>query len=151
MAKDINTEGVDYGVLNDLIGYQLRRAQITFFASFANRCAQLDITPGLFGVIEIVQKNPGLTQTAIANALGNDRSAMVYAVDKLEKMNIIERKQAVNDRRSYALSMTNQGKIFYDAILKEVLTHEEEFYSVLEEGEKDAMLDMLKRFVSLSK
>lgn len=148
MANDNEQTNIDYGILNDLVGYRLRRAQIAFFNSFANRCAKFDITPGLFGVIEIVEKNPGLTQTAIANALGNDRSSMVYAVDKLEKMNIIERKTSENDRRSYALFMTNQGRVFYETLVSEVFAHEEEFYALLKKGEKELLVDILKRFVS---
>ncbi|KZN14638.1 MarR family winged helix-turn-helix transcriptional regulator [Marinomonas sp. TW1] len=115
---------VDFGILNSLLGYRLRRAQMNFFSKFSEVCSDLGISPGLFAVIAIVDRNPGLTQTAVAQALGNDRSAMVAAVDKLEQMDIIERRPAKNDRRSYALFMTESGKQFFSRLTNRVMEHE---------------------------
>lgn len=72
-----------------------------------------------------MERNPGLTQTAVAQALGNDRSAMVAAVDKLEQMKVIERRPAKNDRRSYALFMTKQGEDFFKTLSERVMEHEQ--------------------------
>ena len=116
---------IDFGILNNLVGYRLRRAQMNFFSKFAEVCSDLGISPGLFAVIAIVERNPGLTQTAVAQALGNDRSAMVAAVDKLEQMKVIERRPAKNDRRSYALFMTNQGEDFFKTLSERVMEHEQ--------------------------
>lgn len=115
---------VDFGILNSLVGYRLRRAQMNFFTNFSEVCSDLGISPGLFAVIAIVDKNPGLTQTAVAQALGNDRSAMVAAVDKLEGMDVIERRPAKNDRRSYALFMTKYGAEFFQQLSARVTEHE---------------------------
>lgn len=140
-----DAESVDFGILNELIGYRLRRAQLTFFSSFASTCADLGISPGLFGVLEIVRRNPGLTQTSVAQALGNDRSAMVAAVDKLEKMNLIERRPSKKDRRSYALYMTDYGSRWYTEAEQRVRGHEASFDNLLEAGEKEWLLDILAR------
>jgi len=56
---------VNMGVLQELLGYHLRRAQLSFFAGFAEACADLGLSPGLFAVLEVVYRNPGLTQTAV--------------------------------------------------------------------------------------
>jgi hypothetical protein len=50
---------VDFGILNTLIGYRLRRAQMNFFSKFSEVCSDLGISPGLFAIIAIVQCNPG--------------------------------------------------------------------------------------------
>jgi DNA-binding MarR family transcriptional regulator len=138
-------EVIDFGILNELIGYRLRRAQLVFFNNFAIACNDLGISPGLFGVLVIVARNPGLTQTAIAQALGNDRSAMVAAVDKLEKMDLVERRPSQKDRRSYALYLTEHGERYYQVIEARVRQHEEEFYHLLQPGEKDWLLSILSR------
>lgn len=148
MASKENN-GVDFGVLNELIGYRLRRAQLVFFNRFGDACADMGISPGLFGVLVIVNRNPGLTQTAIAQALGNDRSAMVAAVDKLEEMKLVERRPSKSDRRSYALYLTEGGQGRYQEIEDRVLQHERDFQSVLKPGEQDLLLDILARLSSL--
>ncbi|MGH1461852.1 MAG: MarR family winged helix-turn-helix transcriptional regulator [Neptuniibacter sp.] len=146
MAKKKVSDEIDYGILDSLIGYKLRCAQVSVFSNFTERCAEFGITPGLFGVLSIVQRNPGLTQTAIAKALGNDRSVMVSVVDRLEGMGVVERKPSVSDRRSHALYLTKSGESFYKKLLKKVMAHEDEFLSLLNEGEKEIMIDVLGRF-----
>ncbi|TYL47479.1 MarR family winged helix-turn-helix transcriptional regulator [Marinomonas sp. IMCC 4694] len=145
MADDTkHTDPVDFGILNTLIGYRLRRAQMNFFTKFSEVCSDLGISPGLFAIIAIVERNPGLTQTAVAQALGNDRSAMVSAVDKLEKMDIIERRPAKNDRRSYALFMTQAGEKFFLTLSDRVMEHEQIMAARLEGNkELDWLLDTL--------
>lgn len=140
-----DNETIDFGILNELIGYRLRRAQLVFFNNFAVACNDLGISPGLFGVLVIVARNPGLTQTAIAQALGNDRSAMVAAVDKLEKMDLVERRPSQKDRRSYALYLTEHGESYYQVIEARVQQHEADFYGLLKEGEKEWLIDILSR------
>lgn len=145
MANLNSPEDIDYGILDTLIGYKLRRAQVNMFNAFSEHCSRFGITPGLFGVLSIVERNPGLTQTAIANALGNDRSAMVSVVDRLESMNIVERKPSASDRRSHALFLTKHGEAFYKELVAEVLNHEASFTSLLKDGEKALIIDILDR------
>ncbi|MEP7728339.1 MarR family winged helix-turn-helix transcriptional regulator [Marinomonas primoryensis] len=135
---------VDFGILNTLIGYRLRRAQMNFFSKFSEVCSDLGISPGLFAIIAIVERNPGLTQTAVAQALGNDRSAMVAAVDKLEKMDILKRRPAKNDRRSYALFMTKYGETFFQTLSARVMEHEQSMATRLKgENELEWLLETL--------
>lgn len=142
---------IDFGVLDEFLGYRLRRAQMNFFAKFGEVCEDLGISPGLFAVLAIVERNPGLTQTAVAQALGNDRSAMVAAVDKLEGKNLLERRPAINDRRSYALFLTPEGGKFFDNAVKRVSRYENEMASCLEsEEEKQWLLNALERLANKS-
>ena len=144
-SKRKNEIEVDLGLLGNSLGYHLRRAQLAAFNGFSKGCAELGISPGLFAVLEIVYRNPGLTQTAVANTLGTDRSAMVAAIDKLEKMNLLERCAAENDRRSYALRMTEHGHEWYQAAEQKVKANEEAFYEPLQDSERELLVDMLTR------
>lgn len=148
MTNLSSTDNIDFGILDTLIGYKLKRAQMCMYSHFSEHCSRFGITPGLFGVLSIVERNPGLTQTAIANALGNDRSAMVSVVDRLESMNLVERKPSASDRRSHALFLTAHGTSFYNEVATEVLSHEASFINLLKEGEKDLMIDILDRFAT---
>ncbi|WP_036234726.1 MarR family winged helix-turn-helix transcriptional regulator [Marinobacterium litorale] len=141
-------EQIDFGVLDQLLGYKLRRAQLKFFSRFSAACSDLGISPGLFGVLVIVKENPGLTQTAVAQALGNDRSAMVAAVDKLEQMSLIERRPSKKDRRSYALFLTPSGETFSERMIERVIDQEEGQYQRLKDGEKEWLLDVLTRLAN---
>jgi len=73
--------GLDHGVLPDLIGYQLRLAQIAVFRDFERTVGDLGISPGRFGVLVLVDANPGITQSRLAEAVGLDRSTLVPVLD----------------------------------------------------------------------
>jgi DNA-binding MarR family transcriptional regulator len=136
---------VDMGVLEQLLGYHVRRAQLSFFAEFAEACADLGLSPGLFAVLEVVYRNPGLTQTAVSKALGTDRSAMVAAIDKLESMNLLERRPSENDRRSYALYATEHCQGWYPSAEDKVKLHEEKVLTNLDSGEREQLLALLQK------
>ncbi|WLD58484.1 MarR family transcriptional regulator [Salinispirillum sp. LH 10-3-1] len=144
-----NKNEIDYTMLNSLVGYRLRRAQIAYFENFNATCTEQGVTPGLFGILAIVLNNPGLTQTAVAQAIHTDRSAMVAAVDKLEKLKLMERRPSENDRRSYALYLTAEGERFTKSLHQKVLAHESHFEQVMKPGEKEQMLDLLMRIIDL--
>ena len=144
--KKKTDQDIDFGVLNEFLGYRLRRAQMNFFVKFGEVCDDLGISPGLFAVLAIVERNPGLTQTAVAQALGNDRSAMVAAVDKLEGKQLLERRPAKNDRRSYALFLTEYGTSFFAEAVSRVSNYENDMAKCLRnEEEKRWLLDALER------
>lgn len=136
---------VNMGVLQELLGYHLRRAQLSFFAGFAEACADLGLSPGLFAVLEVVYRNPGLTQTAVSKALGTDRSAMVAAIDKLEAMELLERRPSENDRRSYALFATDHCNNWYPEAEEKVKHQEELVAGNLTLDERQQLLSLLKK------
>ena len=89
----------DFGVLPDLVGYQLRMAQIALFRDFAEGPGGEDVTPGLFGVLVIIEANPDLKQSELARATHLDRSTVVTVIDNLERRGLVQRRAAPNDRR----------------------------------------------------
>jgi hypothetical protein len=72
MSQD--TQKIDATLLNNLVGYRLRRAQLAYFENFTATCTEQGVTPGLFGILCVVRDNPGLTQTAVANAIDTSLS-----------------------------------------------------------------------------
>jgi DNA-binding MarR family transcriptional regulator len=100
---------LEYGVLPGLIGYQLRMAQIALFKDFAQGPGAEDVTPGLFGVLVIIEANPDLKQSDLARATHLDRSTVVTVIDNLEKRGLVERRVALHDRRSNAIRLTEAG------------------------------------------
>ena len=71
------------GMLPELVGYQLRMAQIALFRDFAQGPGGEDVTPGLFGVLVIIDANPDLKQSELARATQLDLSTVVTVIDSL--------------------------------------------------------------------
>ena len=85
---------IDLGPLPELIGYVLRRAQLVVFQDFFAAFAPFDIRPAQFSVLTVIERNPGLTQSQVAEALGIKRTNFVGMLDELEKRGLAERRQA---------------------------------------------------------
>jgi DNA-binding MarR family transcriptional regulator len=136
---------VDLGELPDLLGYQLRRAQLAAFQNFAARIDMEGITPARFGLLTIVEHNRGLSQTALAQALGTDRSSMVAMIDRLEAEGYVERRRAPGDRRSHAIHPTHAGTALLEKIRPLIRAHEAEIAKGLGAGERAALLRLLRR------
>jgi DNA-binding MarR family transcriptional regulator len=133
------------GVLPTLLGYQLRRAQIAVFQNFARAMADLDITPGRFGVLEVIAANAGLSQSELGAILGIDRSTVVAVIDRLEADGLVRRLKAPNDRRSHALQLSEKGALTVAVLEERVAAHERDIAASLTAAERKTLLALLAR------
>ncbi|MCC7046075.1 MAG: MarR family transcriptional regulator [Alphaproteobacteria bacterium] len=133
------------GVLEELIGYHLRRGQVAVFQDFAATMDGIDLTPGQFGVLALIQANPGLSQSALGQAMGIDRSSVVAVIDRLEDRGLVQRAAAANDRRSYALRLSTDGMRQFAGALKRVYAHEKHIARRLTVTERAQLLALLRR------
>jgi len=132
-------------MLDELLGYHLRRAQAAVFADFMRTMAEDGITPGQFGVLVLIDRNPGLNQSALARALGIERSTMVAVIDGLEGRKLVARQDSTSDRRAKVLSLTRQGKALLAKVTPKVRNHEQRIAADLDAEEGSALIALLKR------
>ena len=141
--------GVDYGMLTELVGYHLRRAQATVIDDFMRTMARDGngdgVTPGQFGVLVLIGSNPGASQSTIAKAIGVERSTMVAVIDRLQERGLVSREVSEVDRRSYALKLTADGAALTTRLGKRVRDHERRIASALSGEEKEMLIRLLRR------
>ena len=139
--------GPRLGLLPGLLGYQLRLAQRAIFDDFAAAIGELDMSPGLFGMLVIIEANPGLKQTELANAARLDRSSLVPALDKLEARGLVARRASVEDRRVNGISLTAAGAALLKKLKQRVARHEQRLVSNLNARERKALVALLQRIL----
>lgn len=142
---DRETGEIDFDLLPDLVGYHLRRAHGAVFARFGQVIADGQVTPGQFGVLTLIGANPGLTQSALARAVGIERSTMVAAIDVLDKRGLVVRRPSPVDRRSYALELGAKGRELLARVRVKVRDHEDHITRGFGDGEKATLIDLLRR------
>ncbi len=136
---------LDFGMLPGLVGYQLRMAQVALFRDFAKGLGEMDVSPGLFGVLIIIDANPDLKQTDLARATHLDRSTVVSVIDNLERRGLVERRAAPNDRRSNALRLTAEGSTLLRKLKRLVSQHEKRLLTHFSEAERETFLVLLQK------
>lgn len=135
------------GILPELLGYHLRRAQLAVFADFARSMAGIDLTPGQFGVLARIAANPGLSQSALGRAVGIERSTVVAVIDRLEKRGLVVRGEAEGDRRANALGLSAEGQRLFREASRRVRAHERRIARGLSPTETKSLLGLLQKMV----
>lgn len=106
----IRQQAISFGDLQDHLGYVLRRAQMEVFALFAEAMREVDLTPGQFSVLVLIDQNPGVRQSAICDALGIQRSNFVALLHQLERRGLALRRAHGEDARVNELHLTSKGR-----------------------------------------
>ena len=136
---------ISLGPLASLLGYNLRRAQVAVFQNFTEVVGASELTPGQFGVLVVIDANPGLSQTQLGNALGIDRSTVVAVIDRLESRGLVVRQSAPGDRRSHALHLSDSGRATLRRLTERVRAHEREIARHLSAEELAHLIELLGR------
>jgi DNA-binding MarR family transcriptional regulator len=138
---------LDRGLLPSLLGYMLRRTQSAVFDDFAATFVKAGeaLTPGEFGLLVLVDRNPGLSQMALARALGIDRSTLVPILDRLQARGLLLRHRSPTDGRTHALALTPVGEKALARFARLVRAHEKRIASRLSSAETRILIDLLEK------
>ena len=91
------------------LGHLLNEAAYIIRSETENELKPLGLSPRLFGTLDIIAYNEPLSQRALGGLRKIDRTTIVAQVDRLEADGFIKRADNPNDRREYALIMTEKG------------------------------------------
>jgi DNA-binding MarR family transcriptional regulator len=135
---------IDFGDLDRFVGFQLHKARNMAASELADMIAP-DSVPGHFPILYLIGRNPGSTQSAIAAAVGLDRSSLVPILNRFEKSGWIRRARAKDDGRAHALSLTPSGEAKLADLKATVQSLEDRISASLgDPGQRD-MLALLHR------
>jgi DNA-binding MarR family transcriptional regulator len=112
---------------------------------FAERVAEIGLTAPDAGLLRKIASDPGVSQQALAEHLGVMPSRMVALVDGLETKGIIERRRSTEDRRNYALHLTERGRRVLGELSRIAAEHEEGFCAALSKEERMQLRDLCRR------
>ncbi len=134
--------GLNYGVLDELLGYALRRAQnalyLDFYRAVHQNAAGSDISPQRFAALVLVGQNPGMRQGLLAQAMGLHRSGALRLTDWLTAQGWAERRDDPADARSWGLHLTAIGRRMLGKLEQVVRAHDQALLLAL--GERGAGL-----------
>lgn len=105
-----NKPKIELDLLNQRLGYFVRRVQVWIFQDFIGRLASIDLSPAQFSVLVVVDANRGLSQAELAATLGIERARLVRLLHRLEQRGLIQRLPSSADGRRHALRLTRDGQ-----------------------------------------
>ncbi|HEY3609516.1 MAG TPA: MarR family transcriptional regulator [Pseudonocardiaceae bacterium] len=146
----MNDRGVVAGPPGPRTGTTFLLAQLGAHAAqrFAERIAELELTPPQTGLLRCVAQRPGQSQQVIAGQLGTTPSRLVALVDGLQQRGLIERRRNPGDRRHYALHLTDAGRRCMASIGQAVRQHEDALCAGLSAAERAQLQALLARLAT---
>ena len=144
-VRAVSRTGPREGLLSNLLGYNLRLAQVRVFQDFAGAMADFGLTPGQLGALLLIEARHGLSQSALASALGIDRSSAVPLIDGLQGRGLIRRSAHADDRRKHALALTAAGAALLERLRPQLDAHERRIARRLSLAERARLIECLGR------
>ena len=136
---------LDYGVLDELLGYSLRRAQVALFLAFHAATRGQHIIFSRFTVLVIVGANPGLSQSMLGAVLGIARSGAMLLTNWMVARGLVERRRRPDDSRAWGLHLTRRGAQSLDKMKTAVLAEDRRRAAKLGAAERRELLRLLDK------
>ncbi len=145
LAPIRHVAGLEYDVLDDLLGYSLRRAQVAMFMAFQEATRGMGITPPRFTALVMIGANPGLSQTALGNVLGIARSGAMLLATWFEAQGLVERRHRADDGRAWGLYLTPGGEALVQRVKRRVVASDRKRAAVLSARERRELQRLLAK------
>jgi DNA-binding MarR family transcriptional regulator len=131
------------------VGYLVRKAYSRLFQSFTEALKDLGLAPGQYNALLLIGLNPGLSQMALADASGIDRTTMVPITERFAKAGWVRRTRRTEDRRVYSLRLTPSGEAVLRSAQPLIEAHEKELVAALRPAERSMLRALLARIADI--
>jgi DNA-binding MarR family transcriptional regulator len=121
----------------------LHRAGQRVDGLFVRHAGDTDLTPRQFVVLVAVSAADGLSQTAIVQATGIDRSSIAELVRRLVSMGYLQRRRSKRDARFYAVRLTPTGRDVLASGKRAARAANEELLALVAAHQRPAFLSAL--------
>lgn len=142
-----SVKDIDIDVLEDTLSFYIRSINIAVSRDLDEKLEGLDVAQGTGKIttLFLVDGNPGIRPSTIAQVIFKDRSAMGRLVDQMEGHGLLRRQIAPEDSRAQALYITDKGAQLAENVRRLVTLQSREFFSEMTDEEHDLVLDILRR------
>ncbi|HQT47553.1 MAG TPA: MarR family transcriptional regulator [Acidocella sp.] len=128
--------------LEQLLGYQLRRASQAMMSDLGAELADLELRVTEMSVLMVIGENPDITQSEIGRVLAIQRTNMVPLTTQLERRGLVRR--GLTTGRAQALRLTPPGRALVRECRKRIAAHEARFLAELPKAQRAALMQQLR-------
>jgi DNA-binding MarR family transcriptional regulator len=143
----MSDQTVDFGFLTDHVihHYRLLNLELTRLHAKLFKDTPMQKGVGKMTAMTLLELNPGLTQATIARSINKDKAAIARIIDELVREGFINRDISPEERRSYSLTLTEQGHAEFARFTELSKACEAAFTEGLTQAERDQLLHLLRK------
>lgn len=106
---------------------------------------QRGITMAQFAVLEALLNKGDCSVGTLVEAVLSTSGNMTVVIRNLEQAGYVERKKNPEDKRSYVICLTNDGKSLIEEVFVQHMKFVQEVLSPIHESEKESIIHLLKK------
>ena len=130
--------------LEDLIGFELRRAYVWSSRLFSELLGGAAIKPGQYSLLFTIERHPGQTLGFVAERLALDPANLAPLLNELERAGYVERVVQERDRRARAIQLLPLGRQMLERAHAAIAAHEARLTQGLSAAERRQLLKLLR-------
>ena len=117
---------------------------------FASALEPLGLKPPQFGVLTLIDSNPGSAQRELVQRSMIDASSMVALIDELENLGLAERRPHPADRRKRAVYLTTKGRRTLERARAQAMKTAQQLFSPLDARELETLRRLLRKLAGIA-
>lgn len=118
---------------------------------FAATLEPLGLRPPHFGVMTLIDTEPGCAQQQLVERSMIDASSMVAVIDELEYMGLAERRRHPDDRRKHAVYLTARGRRTLQRARAAAMKLAQDVFEPLEPAELETLRRLLRKLAGVER
>ncbi len=139
----LTMDAVARTTLEDDLAFLLARIGTATRLRLAEAVASLELTLRQFFVLSAIADNEGLSQAQLGERLRIDASSIVQVLDDCQRDGLAERRPSANDRRRYAVHLTDLGRSHLARAREAITAVQDELFSSLDRSRRASLLELL--------
>ncbi len=136
--------------LRAFTGYTMKRAFNVLSADLQRSLAPHGLRMMTFSALAMIEENPGLRPSQLAEALMMERANLVVILGELTDRGLVCRTQSAEDRRAFALHLTEAGATAFAAARKAAAVNDARVQASLDADERSALRAALRQIEAWS-
>ncbi len=126
-------------------GFLVNKLANEMATELSRKFREFGVTTSQWAILALLWQQDGLTQTDIQHALGSEASTVTGIIQRMVRLDLIERKKDVHDKRIQLVYLTEKGKSLKDHLIKEAQSVNERALRGLTEDEQYLLIRLLTR------
>ena len=131
--------------LSDSLAYAIKRAQVRSYEMLFEIYADEQLTPARMTALCLIGKQPGMSQSALAEILRINRASVIKIVNYLVQAGYVVCLESPEDKRSHALEVTEAGYQKLCTLVELTRIFESKITKSLTRRERDTFLRLLEK------
>jgi DNA-binding MarR family transcriptional regulator len=142
-----SVEAVDLDVLEDTLSFYIRTVNLAVSRDLDERLEGLEVARGTGKIttLLLVDSQPGIRPSVIAQLILKDRSAMGRLIDQMAGQGLLTREVSAADNRAQELYITPKGAALARKVRSLVTAQSRDFFHFIPDGEQALLMDILRR------